>query len=594
MATVPLSGTNIRFISGVPFNNDYKNSRWFTSRANQTSYFQSKPFVHRMDRSNFQRIEGYNYVAVNAHIDSLWGTNYLMFQNAHYESKWFYAFVTKLEYKNGSTTHVHFEIDVLQTWKFDMNFKPSYVVREHCKLWNSDGSPVINTIDEQLNYGTDYETVSMEQFHPYGDILFLVVVAKRTMHYQGATEIREITPSLNGIPQPLSYYFHPFKRDGTTVGIRIGGNPVVISSIKDALKGFFSQQDSVDNVVSAYVTEYTGVPMSYDEGTNTLNLNSSQFERGEMADDHNANFSSLYFKGIQNYSPLTRKFGNKYKDYHSVKESKLLMYPYTVLILDDFKGHRVELKNEYIDGQDLDITVRGSMGTSNNVSYAVSDYRSKKLHQTEKIMLSLEHALINSSPSDIPVINDFLSAYLQGNRNSLMNQKHQIGYEAEMGVAGSVLGAMTSATTGNVPGVGSSGLNAVKGMGDAYYKLQAINAKVKDVSNRPPSLARMGANTNFDFGNMYSGMYVIKKQILPEYREMLSDFFNMFGYKVNRVKVPNFATRKNWNYIQTESCTITGNFNNQDLDILKTIFDNGITLWHTDDVGNYSLDNGVK
>jgi hypothetical protein len=39
--------------------------------------------------------------------------------------------------------------------------------------------------------------------------------------------------------------------------------------------------------------------------------------------------------------------------------------------------------------------------------------------------------------------------------------------------------------------------------------------------------------------------------------------------------------------------SIQGNFNNEDLNELKAIFDNGITLWHTDDIGNYSLDNGV-
>ena len=67
----------------------------------------------------------------------------------------------------------------------------------------------------------------------------------------------------------------------------------------------------------------------------------------------------------------------------------------------------------------------------------------------------------------------------------------------------------------------------------------------------------------------------------------------MFGYKTNEVKVPNFHTRRYWNYVQTANCVITGNFNNEDLTELRAIFDNGITLWHTDDVGNYSLNNEV-
>jgi hypothetical protein len=38
---------------------------------------------------------------------------------------------------------------------------------------------------------------------------------------------------------------------------------------------------------------------------------------------------------------------------------------------------------------------------------------------------------------------------------------------------------------------------------------------------------------------------------------------------------------------------LTGNINNEDLNELKSVFNNGITLWHTDQIGNYALENGV-
>jgi hypothetical protein len=100
-------------------------------------------------------------------------------------------------------------------------------------------------------------------------------------------------------------------------------------------------------------------------------------------------------------------------------------------------------------------------------------------------------------------------------------------------------------------------------------------------------------NTNFDYGHKFTGLYVIRKQIKPEYRKKLEDFFNVFGYMLNEVKIPNFHTRQNWNFVQTKGCNILASINNEDLQELKNIFDNGITFWHTDDVGNYSLDNGV-
>jgi hypothetical protein len=123
--------------------------------------------------------------------------------------------------------------------------------------------------------------------------------------------------------------------------------------------------------------------------------------------------------------------------------------------------------------------------------------------------------------------------------------------------------------------------------------MQQIQAKQKDIGNTPPQLTKMGSNTNFDYGHGYSGVWLIKKEITDEYRKKLSEFFNMFGYKLNEVKLPNFHTRMYWNYVQTSSCNITGDFNNDDLNDLKKVFDNGITFWHTDDIGNYSLVNEV-
>ena len=88
-------------------------------------------------------------------------------------------------------------------------------------------------------------------------------------------------------------------------------------------------------------------------------------------------------------------------------------------------------------------------------------------------------------------------------------------------------------------------------------------------------------------------MYIVKKQIKQEYIDKLTDFFNMYGYRVDRTKIPNFHTRQYWNYVETKNCNILGSINNDALQELKNIFDSGICLWHTDDIGNYNLENEV-
>jgi hypothetical protein len=54
----------------------------------------------------------------------------------------------------------------------------------------------------------------------------------------------------------------------------------------------------------------------------------------------------------------------------------------------------------------------------------------------------------------------------------------------------------------------------------------------------------------------------------------------MFGYKVNRVKVPNITGRRNWNYVKTIGCYIDADIPQTDLEQIKEMFDRGITLWH--------------
>jgi hypothetical protein len=51
---------------------------------------------------------------------------------------------------------------------------------------------------------------------PYDDVLFLVIVAKSLLHDRESGEkAGDIFPNINASPQPLCYYVHPFKLDGS-------------------------------------------------------------------------------------------------------------------------------------------------------------------------------------------------------------------------------------------------------------------------------------------------------------------------------------------------------------------------------------------
>lgn len=80
----------------------------------------------------------------------------------------------------------------------------------------------------------------------------------------------------------------------------------------------------------------------------------------------------------------------------------------------------------------------------------------------------------------------------------------------------------------------------------------------------------------------------------PQAAQRIDDFFNMFGYAVHKVKVPNTDTRAAWNYIKCQNVVIAGSVPVQGMAQIKAAFNRGIRLWHIDNVGDYSANNAAK
>ena len=75
------------------------------------------------------------------------------------------------------------------------------------------------------------------------------------------------------------------------------------------------------------------------------------------------------------------------------------------------------------------------------------------------------------------------------------------------------------------------------------------------------------------------------------YFNQLEISIKMFGYKVNKLEIPDTKSRTYYNYIKTIDANIVGNIPANDLSAIKGIFDKGVTIWHTDQIGDYSLNN---
>lgn len=583
---LPISWSNVKLYRNIPWRSDYKHTRYFGNRSEQSAYFNSLPVAHTMSEANYQIVDGNYTVRVNAIADHLMEINYLTFKN-QYSDRTYYCFVTKIEYVNKGMSNVHFQLDLYQTWYLDTTWKPSYVLRDN------QNPNVINTVDEGLDYGTMYDTVFNDQFRPYESAYFLVIVTKNRVH-GGSADPKIVTPKLNGVMQPLSFYIVPMTRTGEPVLTKIDGTTVNITAPATVLEGLYKIEGMVNNIVSLYITTMTGLGIVGD-GLVGLNFNGAQVYHASIQDSTDT-FNCLYVHNVNNYLQNQNYQEDKHQGLPSftLDDKKFYTHPYSMTILDDMKGNRMEVKNEYINDTHLRLRVQGSLGTSSKISYAVRNYNTDDLTLANPRQVSFEHALVDNNSNDVPIITDMLSAYLQGNRNSIQNQQNQIYTNGVFNAIGSGVGILGSALSRDFAGATQSTANLAQGTANTFYSLEAINAKQQDINNIPPSLQSLGKNSYFDFGNEIEGIYILKKLIKSDYRKRISDFWKMFGWKQNELKTPNLRSRDYWNYIHTSGCLLSGSIPQDDLVSLQGIFDNGITLWHTNDVGNYNLVNGVR
>lgn len=125
-----LPSTTIHLLKGVPLDNTYKHTVIFPDIHTQHSTFFGGFEAKELRSHTYQRVNK-NVLRVGILADDIYGYNYMMFRNVNYGTKWFYAFITRMDYINDVTTEIEYEIDVMQTYHFDYQLMPSYVEREH-------------------------------------------------------------------------------------------------------------------------------------------------------------------------------------------------------------------------------------------------------------------------------------------------------------------------------------------------------------------------------------------------------------------------------------------------------------------------------
>ena len=530
------------YICKTPLENDYKNQLTFATKIAQENYFNST-IIKTLD--NYTYIKKDNVIKVGINIDEIIDCNYLFYKNTGFSNKIYYCFITKMEYINENCTAITIETDCFQTWYFDIRYKKCFVEREHV----NDDTIGAHTIPEGLETG-DY----VDQYVDNDEMSDLNFLTKG-----GHTPYVVLAVSETGLDVALP------------AGSRIYNN--VYSGLIFLTFPSTQDVDKYINYIQHKITEdiiYSVFMCPYEIATDGDNFEWSTFTDGTTS------FQYAFIKYTNRATQMGVVEINKPNnlDTYIPRNKKLLTFPYRYFNITNNSGSSATYKYEYFnsrDGRDVcQFTMLGAISPGCSIRLIPYNYKYGKT-EFNHIHKEVEESIVAGKLPTCGWTNDAYTNWLTQNAINI-----------PLDIASDIVKTGVGIATGNVALAGG-GLAGIGGTMAEIYQHSLI-----------PTTAKGGVNQgdlNFADKLCFS---VYKKSIKYEYAKIIDNYFDMFGYKINDVKIPNITGRQNWNYVKTIDCNFDGDIPQTDLNIIKAMFNGGVTFWHNPaNILNYSLSNNI-
>lgn len=510
-----------------------QNQLTFATATAQYNYFISLP---KLEVENFTYQRKDYIIRYPACIDDILEYNYCMYQNDAYDEKWFYAYIKNMRYINDNMTEITIETDVYQTFMFEILFKPSFVEREHV----ADDTVGKHTVPEGLETG---EYVCNSRF----DV------------YQGANTcyiclaVSDLTDELKVVNTDIRQYG----------GIYTGLNYLVCETPLGASKTIkaFEAAKKGDAIVSVFM-----IPTNLC-GTVTFNTYTTE---GVTYNCGIIPYTSTY-TGLGSVGNITSPASlNGY----TPKNNKVYCYPYNYFYLTNNVGMDIEYHYEdFVDNAASFKTV-GVITPGCSIRCVPLNY--KKLPETIVSAVTSMHSYnYGITVAKYPICSwssDVYTNWLTQNGINIAGIELN-AYEAGVlgGVASAAVG-LGAIATGNAFGIAQvgAGLGEVLGAVQENYRHSKMPDSAQGNTN--------AGDITFSSNNMSVILY--KMSVKAEYAAIIDGYFNMYGYKVNKLKVPEMNSRTYWNYVKCIGANIEGTIPEFYLDELRAMFNVGITLWH--------------
>ncbi len=567
----------IYVLEGVPFDETYQHSIYFANTTAQYNYFYSKR-KYTFNAQTYQRVKR-GYCRVQQKADTMYGCNYMMFQNTNYGNKWFYAFILGVEYINDNVSEIHYEIDVLQSWLWHpasgstepdsgFDFNKCFIEREHTPTDNIGD----NLVPEGLDIGDyiikDYGSLALSSSS-------LMICIASTKGRGNNNDIVDVDGSMiSGLYSGVRYNY---------VSDASNANQL-ISDIVDA-----SGNDANSTILGVYMLPDVFLTMQDPDDPYT--------EETTIA------------------KPYTNVDG------YTVNNNKLFTYPYQMLCVDN--GESIKTYNwEYFTTPNAPASaVLKFYGTvAGGGQYViVPEYYKIEANNTQ---YNWNETMTGNISTQCAYNIDGYKAWLAQNQYTLPAQEQvimrnyvsasrQSGYQTGLGLGSAFAGAEQGLqvsqnrpvmswgyggnqadTRGMQSGLAQAGqgfLNFLDARAQYQNAMDMLQA-TKDTATLKPH-AVYGSNQGGI--RLASGVWrprYYNMHIRAEYARIIDGYFDRYGYACHKFKKPSLNNRPYWTYVKTVDCTIKGNIPNDDATQICKIFNSGITFWTNGSyVGNYAL-----
>lgn len=443
-------------------------------------------------------------------------------------SRYWFYFIENVEYINDNTVELTLELDVMQTYALDYTPRRCFVERQHV----SDDTIGVNVTDENLELGELVTNAVKEPSLASLCILIYSTIALDPSNFNAENPKRILSANYGGVFSGMGVYAVP-----ATKWEALGASLDLLDEN--------GHSDAIINIVmypQSLVTLASGYSFSDDYIFHPVSKSTSLY----MEVDRPAT--------VNGYTP---------------RNNKLLTYPYSMLYVTNNLGESAVYRYErFGDPTACNFRIAGTVTGDNAVRLYPLNYNGEQ-HNAE-------NGLTLGNFPTCAWNQDAYKLWLAQNQN----QHRYSNATSAVLIAGGV-GAIA---TGNViAGVGA--------IGGGIAQITSHLAQKADMAIQPPhSKGAQSSSVNINIGAQI--FTAKKKSVTAAQARIIDDFFDIYGYKINRQKTPVRNARENWTYVKTIGSNVTGNFCDEDIRKINEIFDKGITFWKNgDSIGDYSLSN---